>query len=72
MSTNEHYYIEQTEDGRYAVRAEGSARASGIFGTQREAIDRARDLNPSDHPDVSRVRHTTHGHPDQWRTGRGE
>ena len=30
MSTDEHYFIEQTEDARFAVRAKGSARASAI------------------------------------------
>ncbi len=25
MSTNNHYYIERTEEGRYAVRPKGSA-----------------------------------------------
>ena len=72
MSTGEHYFIEQTAEGRFAVRARGSSRASGVYDTQREAIDRARALNPSDHPDVERVRHTNRGGPDQWRSGRGE
>lgn len=72
MSTNEHYFIEQTDEGRYAVRSKGSSRASGIFDTQREAIDRAKELNPRDKPDVARVRNTSHGGPDQWRSGQGE
>jgi hypothetical protein len=32
-------------------RARGSGRASDILDTQRAAIDRARDLNPYDHPE---------------------
>ena len=67
MATNEHYYIEQTDDGRYAVRGKSSDRASGIFDTQKEAIDRARELNPNDHPDVERVRDTEVGGRDKWR-----
>lgn len=30
MSTGKHYFVEQTDDGRYAVRAKGSQRASDI------------------------------------------
>jgi uncharacterized protein YdaT len=71
MSTKDHYYVEQTEDGRYAVRGEGSDRASGIFDTQREAIERAKELNPNDHPDVERVRDTEQGGRDKWRSSRG-
>ena len=67
MATNEHYYIEQTDDGRYAVRGKGSDRASGVFNTQKEAIDRAREPNPNDHPDVERVRDTEVGGRDKWR-----
>lgn len=72
MSTNEHYYVEQTTDGRYAVRGKNSERASGVYDTQREAIDRARELNPNDRPDVERVRQTDRGGRDKWRSGGGE
>ncbi len=59
--------MEQTDDGRYAVRGEGSKRASGLFDTQRQAIDHANELNPVDHPDVERVRNTDVGRRDKWR-----
>jgi excisionase family DNA binding protein len=36
MPTHEHYFIEHTEDGRFAVRAKESARASAVFDTQEE------------------------------------
>ena len=68
MSTGKHYFVEQTDDGRYAVRAKGSNRASDVLNTQREAIDRVHELNPNDHPDVERVRHTATGSPDKWRS----
>ena len=71
MSTKDHYYIERTEDGRYAVRGEGSDRASCVFDTQGEAIERAKELNPNDHPDVERVRVTEQGGRDKWRSSRG-
>ena len=69
MSTGKHYFIERTEDG-YAVRARGSERASAIVDTQREAIERAKELNPAGKPDVSRVKHTQAGKPDHWRGAR--
>ncbi len=66
MATDHHYFIEPVEGG-FAVRAKGSERASAVLPTQAEAIARARELNPNDHPDVSRVRQTEGGGPDQWR-----
>jgi len=68
MSAGKHYFIEQTDDRRYAIRGRGSARASEILDTQREAIDRANDLNPDDHADVERVRETKGGGRDKWRS----
>jgi uncharacterized protein YdaT len=70
MPTGKHYFVEQTEDGRYAVRAKGSQRASDIVNTQRAAIARVNELNPDDHPDVERVRDTAAGGRDQWRTSK--
>jgi len=70
MSTGKHYFVEQTDDGLYAVRAKGSKRASDILDTQREAIDRAKELNPNDRPDVERVRNTQAGDRDKWRPAR--
>lgn len=69
MSTGKHYFIERADDG-FAVRAKGSKRASAIVDTQREAIDLAKEFNPDDHPDVSRVKRTQAGRPDQWRPAR--
>lgn len=71
MSTGKHYFVEQTDDGRYAVRPKGAPRAAGVYDTQREAIDRAKDLNPRDHPDVERVRNTKAGGRDKWRQANG-
>lgn len=68
MPTGKHYYIEETDGGRYAVRARGSQRASDIVNTQRQAIERAKELNPDDRPDVERVRNTKAGGRDQWRS----
>jgi hypothetical protein len=68
MPTDEHYFIEQTDDGGFAVRAKGSERASALFETQQEAIAHAKKLNPDDRPDVERVRNTETGGRDQWRS----
>ena len=71
MSTDKHYFVEQTDDGRYAVRAKGAERASDILDTQRDAIDRVQELNPNDRPDVERVRNTQVGGRDKWRPSKG-
>jgi len=60
-------YVEQTGDGNFAVRREGSERASAILPTQAEAIERAREMNPGTAPLVERVRYTDVGKPDKWR-----
>jgi hypothetical protein len=42
-------YVERRDRGDrgdYAVRRQGSERASDVLPTQREAIERARELNP--------------------------
>jgi hypothetical protein len=60
-------FVEQRPEGDYAVRKPNSGRASAVLPTQSEAIERARQLNPSFAPLVERVRHTSAGKPDQWR-----
>jgi len=60
-------FVEQRPQGDYAVRKPNSERASAVLPTQAEAIERARELNPSTPPLVERVRHTTIGKPDRWR-----
>ena len=70
MSTRKHYFVEETEDHRYAVRARGSDRASSVLDTQREAIGRAIELNPNGHPDVERVRNTQLGSRHRWRSSK--
>ena len=60
-------YVERREEGDYAVRRGGSQRASAVEPTQREAIARAKTIEPQSTPMVERVRKTTNGHPDKWR-----
>lgn len=67
MATTEHYFVERNHEGKYAVRARDSERASGLFDTQAEAEARAHELNENDHANVERVRHTAGGTPGEWR-----
>ncbi len=62
-------YVERRPEGDYAVRRADSERASAVLSTQREAIERARELSPGSRPHIERVRHTTGGSPDKWRKG---
>jgi uncharacterized protein DUF2188 len=60
-------FVEQREQGDYAVRWPGSDRASAVLPTQADAIERARELNPNGAVLVERVRDTTVGGRDKWR-----
>jgi hypothetical protein len=60
-------FVERRPEGDYAVRRPNSERASAVLPTQREAIERARELEPGATPHVERVRNTTGGKPDKWR-----
>jgi uncharacterized protein YdaT len=66
MSENR-FYIERRDDGKYKVMRPNADRASAVTDTQKEAIEKAREMNPGKSPDVERVRHTDQGKPDQWR-----
>ncbi len=67
MVAKDQLFVEQRPQGDYAVRKPGAERASAVADTQAEAIAIAREMNPDRSPLVERVRHTTKGHPDQWR-----
>lgn len=60
-------FVERRPEGDYAVRRPNSERASDVLPTQREAIERAKQLNDGGPPLVERVRHTDKGGPDKWR-----
>ncbi len=60
-------FVERRPEGEYAVRRPNSERASAVLPTQRQAIQRAEELNPGHSPDVERVRNTSRGGRDQWR-----
>jgi hypothetical protein len=62
-------YVERRSDGDYAVRRADSERASAVEDTQKEAIERARELEPGVRPHIERVRNTNRGKRDKWRKG---
>jgi hypothetical protein len=67
MANENQIYIERRDDGTYAVRRGNSQRASAVTDTQKQAIDRAKELNPGHPLHVERVRDTDKGSRDKWR-----
>ncbi|TAL35798.1 MAG: DUF2188 domain-containing protein [Alphaproteobacteria bacterium] len=61
-------YVERRDDGDYAIRRPGSERASDVCSTQAKAIDRAYQIEPNATVHVERVRDTSKGGRDKWRT----
>ncbi len=64
---NGQWYIEKRPDGQYSATKGGADRASAVEGTQGEAIERAKEIDPAAPIHVERVRETEHGGPDKWR-----
>jgi hypothetical protein len=60
-------FIEQREQGDFAVRIPGSQRASTVEPTQAEAIAAGREMHPDATILVERVRNTSVGGRDKWR-----
>lgn len=60
-------FIERRPQGDFAVRRRGSERASDVLPTQREAVERARELRPNGTIFVQRVRDASVGGHDKWR-----
>jgi hypothetical protein len=59
-------FVERRDDGKFVVKRENAKRASGVFDSQKEAIDAAREM--TDGPvHVARIRNTEGGSPDKWR-----
>ncbi len=59
-------FVERRDDGKYAVKKANAERSSGVFDTQKEAIDAARKMTEGP-VHVERVRHVEGGAPDKWR-----
>jgi len=62
------FFIEQRPEGDYAVRRPKSERASAVTATQATAIERAIEIDPSATIHIERVRNTSQGGRDQWRS----
>jgi hypothetical protein len=67
MANKNELFIEQREQGDYAVRRPASERASAVAPTQAQAIEIARQLEPNARILVERVRDTDVGGRDKWR-----
>ncbi len=65
--TDKRIYVEQREQGDFAVRRANADRASAVAPTQAGAIERARKLEPGAPIHVERVRNTIRGTRDHWR-----
>ncbi|WP_182084412.1 DUF2188 domain-containing protein [Aureimonas sp. ME7] len=59
--------VEPTDDGRYKVKRKNAKRASAIVDTQKEGIERARELEPGQAPIVKRVRRSPGQKKGTWR-----
>jgi Uncharacterized protein conserved in bacteria (DUF2188) len=59
-------FIERRPQGDYAVTRRGSEKAIKVLPTQREAVEKAREVSPNGTILVERVRATT-GTRDKWR-----
>ncbi len=54
-------YIEQRPNGDFAVRKEDSQRTSGVKPTQKEAISRAKEIEPDGEIHVEHIRNVGDG-----------
>lgn len=61
------FFIEQRARGDFAIRKPNSQRASGTAETQKQAIAKARELNPNAEVHVERVRDMGTGSRGKWR-----
>lgn len=64
--SDDKYFIERRDDGKYKVLKPDADRASAVTDTQKEAIDKAKQLNPDASVLVERVRDVGPGR-DKWR-----
>lgn len=60
-------FIEHRAQGDYVVKRRGAQKASFIFSTQKEAVERARELSPDRMILIERVRDGASGAQDRWR-----
>lgn len=61
------YYIERAPNLTYSIKDRHGNLVSHGHPTQKSAEERLKQIDPSAHPDVERIRHTPKGNPDKWR-----
>ena len=59
--------VEQRPDGMFAVVMPGKSKASAKKATQKEALDRAKELDPGSRPIAKRTRTSKGGRKGTWR-----
>ena len=59
--------VEQRPDGMFAVTMPGKTKASAKKATQKEALDRAKELDPGSRPIAKRTRKSKGGRKGTWR-----
>lgn len=67
MANEEQIYIEERQDGKYAIRKGNSKRAGAVEDSQEKAIEVARQMFPGVKPHIERVRNVETGGRDKWR-----
>ena len=68
MNKNEnHYYVEQGEDGKYRGTRGGADRAGYVADTQTEVVQEIQKAHPDAPIHIERVKNTSVGGRDQWR-----
>jgi len=60
-------FIERRPAGDYAVRKRGLSKASFVVPTQKEAVERAREISPNGVIFIERVRNSAGNGRDKWR-----
>ena len=66
MTKKNEFFVERHTDG-YKVLRPNADRASAVETTQRQAIERAKQIDPKATVHVERVRNTDKGTRDHWR-----
>ena len=66
MSSTDDLFVTRRADGRYNVLRPNAGRASAVTDTQRQAIDRAKVIEPKAAVHIQRVRSNPPG-PDKFR-----
>lgn len=59
--------VQKRNDGRYEIKRPGAKRASDVKDTQKEALARARELDPNNAPIAKRVRRKPGAKRGTWR-----